>query len=101
LNFFRPQPDDRFLDVPYALDTLRRDYYVIEQNYQLGDIVAFLDREGDIFHAAVYLAGNLVFSKNGTSPLAPWTIMSIDQVEGYYDTRAEEPQRIFHRRKDL
>jgi hypothetical protein len=101
LNFFRPQPDDRFLDVPYALDTLRRDYYIIEQNYQLGDIVAFLDREGNIFHAAVYLAGNLVFSKNGTSPLAPWTIMSIDQVEGYYDTRAEEPQRIFHRRKDL
>lgn len=101
LNFFSQEPDDRFLDVPHALDTLRRDYYIIEQNFQLGDIIAFVDREGDIFHAAVYLAGNLVFSKNGTSPLAPWTIMSIDQVEGFYDTRAEEPQRIVHRRKDL
>jgi hypothetical protein len=101
LNFFSAEPDDRFLDVPHALETLRTQYYIIEQGYQLGDVIAFLDREGDIFHAAVYIADDLVFSKNGTSPMSPWTIMSIDQVEAYYDTRADEPQLLVHRRKDL
>jgi hypothetical protein len=101
LNFFSSRADDGLLDVPHALKTLKTEYYIIEHGFQLGDVIAFLDREGDIFHAAVYLADGLVFSKNGTSPMAPWTIMSIDEVSGYYDTRVGEPQLVFHRRKDL
>lgn len=101
LNFFAAEPDDRFLDVETALDTLKRDYFVVESQFELGDVVAFLDEDGTIFHAAVYLADDLVFSKNGTSPMAPWTLMSIDDVKGYYQTRAENPRLIFHRRNDF
>jgi hypothetical protein len=101
LNFFENDPDDRFLDVNAALTALKRDYYVIQDGFQLGDIVAFLDEEGDLFHVAVYLADNLVFTKNGTSPMAPWTIMSIEAVKGYYRSRAREMRLIYHRRNDL
>jgi hypothetical protein len=101
LNFFNPDPDDRFLEVPVALKRLKEDYYVVEHGFQLGDIVAFLDAEGDLYHVAVYLADDLVFSKNGTSPMAPWTIMTIDRLKGYYRTRSREPRLIYHRRNDL
>jgi hypothetical protein len=100
LNFFEPHPDDRFLDVNTALSTLKQDYYVVEDEFELGDIVAFLDADGNIFHAAVYVADDLVFSKNGTSPMAPWTIMSLDDLKGYYRTRSESPRLIYHRRHD-
>lgn len=101
LNFFAVEPDDRYLDVQTALETLKRDYFVVESQFELGDVVAFLDEDGTLFHAAVYLADDLVFSKNGTSPMAPWIIMSIDDVKGYYQTRAENPRLIFHRRTDF
>ena len=101
LNFFLPNPDDRFLDEAFALKTLKEDYFVIETNFELGDVVAFLDEDGRIFHAAVYIAANLVFSKNGISAMAPWTLMSLDAVKDYYRSRSENPRLIVHRRKNF
>jgi hypothetical protein len=101
LNFFNTTPDDRFLDVKVALEALRRDYYVVEHGYQLGDIIGFVDDEGDLFHAAVYIAADLVYTKNGTSPLAPWTIASLDYVTGYYKRHSQQMRLIYHRRNDL
>ena len=101
LNFFVQEPDDKFLDVNVALSTLRRDYYIVESNYQLGDIIALLDAEGDLFHVVVSLADDLVFTKNGTSPLAPWTIMPLQRVKDYYRNQSDNPRLIYHRRNDL
>jgi hypothetical protein len=101
LNFFAAEPDDRYLDVAYALERLKRDYYVVETDFQLGDVFAFVDRQDNLFHVAVYLADDLLFTKNGTSPMAPWMILPLDQLRAYYRTRAEQPQIIVHRRKDL
>jgi hypothetical protein len=101
LNFFREAPDDRFLDPDIALRSLRTDYYVVEHGYQLGDIVAFLDDEGDLFHVAVYIAEDMAFTKNGTTPSAPWTLMSIPHIQDYYRMHAENIRLIYHRRKDF
>lgn len=101
LNFFAQDPDDRFLDVTAALATLRRDYYIVESNYQLGDVIALLDAEGDLFHVVVYLADDLVFTKNGTSPVSPWTIMPLQRVKEYYRNQSDNPRLIYHRRSDL
>jgi hypothetical protein len=97
LNFFKDQPDERFLDVNFALNALRTEYYVVEHGYQLGDVVALVDDEGDLFHVAVYLADGLVFTKNGTSPVAPWTVMTVDQLKSFYHRRAENPRILYHR----
>lgn len=101
LNFFAADPDDRFLDVHTALEALKRDYYVIEHGYQLGDIVGFVDEEGDLFHAAVYIADDLLFTKNGTSPMAPWTIVSTEYLKGYYSRHAGGMRLIYHRRNEF
>lgn len=84
LNFFNTKPDDRFLDAKIAIETLKRDYYIVHDKFQLGDIVAFHDANGDYFHASVYVADNLVFGKNGTSSLSPWTIVPMDRLRAYY-----------------
>lgn len=97
LNFFEEDPDDRYLDVTYALNALRTNYYVVEHGFQLGDIVALVDDEGDLFHVAVYLADGQLFTKNGTSPVSPWTIMSTQELKDFYHRRAENPRVIYHR----
>jgi hypothetical protein len=101
LNFFGDEPDDRYLDVPYALDRLRNDYHVIQSELRLGDIIGFVDPEGDLYHAAVYVADDLVFTKNGTTPMAPWTLMTIEGLKGYYRSLVREPRLIYHRRNGL
>lgn len=101
LNFFAHEPDDKFLDVNVALSTLRRDYYIVETNFQLGDVIALLDAEGDLFHVVVYLADDLVFTKNGTSPVSPWTIMPLQRVKDYYRNQSDDPRLIYHRRNEL
>lgn len=101
LNFFAEQPDDKYLEVNTALETLRRDYTIIQSDYQLGDILGMVDEEGNLFHAAVYLADDLVFTKNGTSPIAPWTIMPIQHLKDYYRLQSENPRMIYHRRNDM
>ena len=98
LNFFAVVPDDRFTDVNAALTSLRNDYYVVQTDAQLGDVVAFLDEDGDLFHVAVQVADGLVFSKNGTSPMAPWAFQTVDQLKGYYRARSANPRLIYHRR---
>ncbi len=101
LNFFLPEPDDRFLDDAFALKTLKEDYFIVETGFEYGDVVAFLDEKGNIFHAAVYIADNLLFSKNGISAMAPWTLMSLADVKGYYRWCSENPRLIVHRRKNF
>jgi hypothetical protein len=101
LNFFMQEPDGRFLDTAIALKTLKENYFVVENDFELGDIIVFLDEQGNIFHSVVYVADDLVFSKNGISAMAPWTLMSITDIKGYYRRHSENPRLIVHRRKDL
>jgi hypothetical protein len=101
LNFFSAEPDDRYLDSNYAIERLKRDYFIVHDQFQFGDVAAFVDPEGGIFHAAVYLADGLVFGKNGTSPLSPWTIVPIDRLKGYYPEHADHWEVVFYRRKNL
>lgn len=100
-NFFNAEVDNRFLDHTYAFDYLRKKYYIVHDGLQLGDIVAIADSEGSIFHVAVYLADGLVFSKNGTSVLAPWTILPLDSLKGFYLERADDWHLSYHRRLDF
>lgn len=101
LNFFSQEPDDRFLDVERSLTTLRDQYTMIEDGFQLGDVIVFVDANGAPFHAAVYLADGLAFSKNGTSQMTPWVIMSVENIKGFYRTREPSPRLIYHRRSDM
>jgi hypothetical protein len=101
LNFFEAEPDDGLLEVGAAVTRLKQDYYLVQNTPEFGDIVVMVDERGNIFHAVNFLADDLVFTKNGVSPLAPWVIMPLDEVLDYYRPRSEKPDLLIHRRKDF
>jgi hypothetical protein len=101
LNFFATAPDDRLLNLETSIQTLKNDYYVVEHGYQLGDVIAFIDKDDNLFHVATFLADQLVFTKNGTSQLSPWTITTLDDLKAFYQPRSASPRLVFHRRKDF
>lgn len=101
LNFFEAEPDNRLLDVNAAITRLKENYYLVQNSPEFGDVIVMVDEQGNIFHAVNFIADDLVFTKNGVSPLAPWVILPLDEVLDYYRTRSEKPKLIIHRRKDF
>ncbi len=100
LNFFNEEPDERLVDPKVAVAQLKQNYFIVQDELQLGDIVAISDQHLNIFHVAVYLADNLVFTKNGYFSLAPWTIVPMDQLKGHFAEHAGDWHITYYRRKD-
>ena len=67
-------------------------YATVEAPYRYGDILCFLEG-GEGLHTCVYVADDIVFTKNGDSILAPWVLMQVKDVEAIYrrspDTRIQ------------
>jgi hypothetical protein len=101
LNFFASEPDDRLLDPATAMEHLRREYYLVQDELQLGDIVAFSDRNLKMFHVAVYVADDLVFTKNGYFSLAPWTILPMERLKGHFAEHRDDWRVTYYRRSDF
>jgi hypothetical protein len=101
LNFFNDQPDDSLLDPAVAVKRLSTDYYMVEDKLQLGDIVAFSDRDHNVFHVAVYIASDIVFTKNGYYSLAPWTLLPMERLKGHFPAYANDWHVTYYRRKDF
>jgi len=92
LNFFEEEPKDLYLDSAKASEHLLADYVAIDPPYKFGDVLCFLDK-GEGLHTCVQVADDIVLTKNGESILAPWTFMSLKDVDDIYrrsaDTRVQ------------
>jgi len=64
-----------------------------------GDLIFLLDGKGAVIHSAVYIADDLVFTKNGINYAQPWILMRIKTLLGVYTCTAE-PKVLYYRRKD-
>jgi hypothetical protein len=83
-NALNAQTDDRFSDLQFARQTVLKDYYIISQPSQLGDLVFLSNSDNEAMHAAVYVADDIVFTKNGFHCTQPWILMHLkDMVETY------------------
>lgn len=83
LNFFNLTPKDYYLDTRLAAAQLVENYATVEAPYRYGDVLCFLDG-GEGLHTCVYIADDIVLTKNGDSILAPWALMQIKDVESIY-----------------
>lgn len=90
LNFFSLIPDDRFGNSEEAQRYIVEHYYGIGETPQFGDLVFFSLPTGEIIHSCVYLAANLVFTKNGDSIRQPWSIMDLDDVTDLYSVMSAD-----------
>jgi len=85
LNYFNYDPHGYLLDSALATTKVLEDYEEATTPYEYGDILFFLDDEtGDAFHSCVYLAEDLVYTKNGRNQMTPWIISTIDDISRIY-----------------
>jgi hypothetical protein len=83
LNFFNDEPDDRFSDPAYTQRMIAQDYERVESP-RFGDVALFLAPNKQSVHAAVYLADDLLFTKNGFSATQPWIVLPLSDVVEFY-----------------
>lgn len=91
LNFFNEKPDPRMNDTAYASSYIEQNYYEIAAPGIAGDLVLLLDQQNRVVHSAVYLADDIVFTKNGINYANPWILMHEHDMVGEFS--ALEPMK--------
>ncbi len=84
LNFFNTTPVD-FGGDKVGTGAWVADHYVqVTGSPRYGDVVMMMDENRLAIHACVYLADNMVFTKNGKGAGSPWIFMKMDDMmQGY------------------
>jgi hypothetical protein len=85
LNFRNADPLERLADPTLATEYVLQNYTKTQGPYRYGDLIFLMDgASGNAIHSCVYLADDLVFTKNGRGPTQPWVVMKLDDVVTYY-----------------
>jgi hypothetical protein len=85
LNFFNYDAQPYLLDVRLATSAVIERFNPVNEPYKYGDILFFLDIDhGDAFHSCIYIADDIVFTKNGRNLLSPWILMKLSDVKKIY-----------------
>jgi len=84
MNFFNEKPDNRFLDSAYVQRVLATDYTPITDSPTFGDLIAVQNGSGALIHLCVYLADDVVFTKNGRDSIEPWVLMKVPDMIACY-----------------
>ena len=83
LNFFNLSPRDYYRSTSLAAIQLTQAYNQVSAPYQFGDVLCYTDN-GEGLHTCVYIADNIVLTKNGENILAPWVLLTIEDVSKIY-----------------
>jgi len=86
LNFANFEPLARLADsamaTAYTLENFTR---ITGGTYQYGDVLFLMDgASGNAIHSCVFIADDIVYTKNGRSPTQPWILMKLDDVVSVY-----------------
>jgi len=99
MNFFNETPDNRFSDPKYTVAYILSHYYTIARPSMYGDLIFLLNKKGDAIHSAVYLADDIVFTKNGNNSAQPWMLMHLKDLVAEYSADGA-PDVVVYRNKD-
>jgi hypothetical protein len=100
LNFFNSNPDPRMSDNDYAARQISENYYQVASPGIAGDLVLLLDDANRVIHSSVYIAGDVVFTKNGINYAQPWVLMHEKDLIGTFS--AINPVKVaYFRRKGI
>jgi hypothetical protein len=92
LNFFDAKPLDYHLYPDLFLQRITEDYIPIKPPYSFGDVLMLVTSDGVPLHSCVYVADDIVYTKNGRSIGVPWLLTKLGDVSRYYSTR--QPNHI-------
>jgi hypothetical protein len=95
LNFFNDVPDDRFGNPAFTTAYLLEHFRQVPKPDRYGDIVLLLNEQGNAIHSAVYLADDLVFTKNGNNNAQSWMVMRMNDLQATYASQAKMRLAVF------
>jgi hypothetical protein len=98
LNFFRDPPDDRFAEEAYGIAYVHEHFYEIAKPSMYGDRIFLVDDEGGAVHSAVYIAADIVFTKNGRGFAQPWMMMYLEEMVRMYNS-SQHVRMVVYREK--
>lgn len=84
-NFFRFNPIDVYADSKDFVSLFESEFLSVPRApYQFGDLIVLKSQE-EIVHGAIYIADNIVYTKNGSSPVSPTIFMKLRDLVAYHD----------------
>jgi hypothetical protein len=83
-NFQNDTPDERLSNLDYVHQVLFEQYYPVLGEAKLGDIIMFVRPDGVVVHSCVYIADDIVFTKNGPAFSVPWLLTRLADVQAFY-----------------
>ena len=84
LNYFKAPPDPKMSDNDYASRYIQENYYEIAKPGLAGDLVLLLNQQNQVLHSSVYIAADVVFTKNGVNYAQPWILMREKDMLGNF-----------------
>jgi hypothetical protein len=82
-NFFNTTPENDY-NATHSNAGLNKGCYEIASPNQLGDLMILTTPDGSAVHAAVFLADDIYFTKNGLNRIEPWILLRLsDLLEDY------------------
>jgi hypothetical protein len=104
LNFFRETPDSDSSHPDYFAREIAANYYPITSDPRYGDVLVMAKPDGEIVHSAVFIADEIVFTKNGSTAIYPWMFSTVTDLVKQYSFQAPEGQHLtltYFRNKSL
>jgi hypothetical protein len=84
LNFFSTAPLNYHADDRLFLSHLADDYDEVSAPYNFGDVLMLAGPDGLAMHSCVYIADDIVYTKNGQNTSAPWILSKLGDVQRLY-----------------
>ncbi|MBI5387200.1 MAG: hypothetical protein HZA90_21230 [Verrucomicrobia bacterium] len=94
LNFSRETPDNRFMDEETVKRILLTEYTQVKTGWVFGDLILLLENGQIATHLCVYVADDVVFTKNGVATTTPWVLMKIPDVVALYRAETGNPIEV-------
>lgn len=92
-NFFRDPPQ---LEVTPEdlIKELKEHYAPAVGDPRYGDVLLLSTSQGEIIHSCVYIADNIVYTKNGSTAISPWLLEQLPDLLSQYYFMAPEGESL-------
>lgn len=93
-NFFQSVADQQLSDPVYFMQKLKEDYAPAAGDPRYGDIALFSKPSGGVVHSAVYLADDILYTKNGATFTYPWMLETLTDLLKQYSFQVEPDEKL-------
>ena len=98
MNFFNQVADNRFFQAEHTKKVLETEYTRVRDESRLyGDLLMLTGADSQAIHMCVYIADDVVFTKNGANTQQPWVLMKLKEMLSEYEKEKPFQVRAYRR----